>query len=262
MKKTAFLVLALIFFNSCKKEVKQDTYSEDNLDVTTTIYPDNISKIFDAHGGIDEWNDMKGINYGIQREDYVEKHNVNLKSRKSVIEYKHHLLGFDGENVWVKNLDTTTYKGNPRFYYNLYFYFYAMPFIIGDNGITYEEGPTLEVDGKEYPGILISYEAGIGESPEDQYILYYDPDTYKMTWLAYTVTFFTKEKAKKFKLIKYSEWATVNGLQLPSKMQWHQFDDGEVGEMSNEVNFINAYLSKESPDDTLFNVAEGAIIAE
>jgi hypothetical protein len=45
-------------------------------------------------------------------------------------------------------------------------------------------------------------------------------------------------------------------------LQWHHFEDGEVGDMRNELKFANAKLAKEKPDDTIFEVAKGAIIAE
>lgn len=262
MNKLFYFSLISIVLFSCKQDVKTIDYNNKELDITTSVYPNPIANIFEAHGGYDIWHTMNGLTYEIVRPDFMEQHVMNLKSRKSIIEYKHHLLGFDGTNVWVKDLDTTSFKSNPKFYYNLMFYFYAMPFILGDDGINYSEGPVLEVDDKEYPGILISYEAGVGESPEDEYILFYDPVSYEMTWLAYTVTFFTKEKAKKFNLIKYAEWEEVAGLKLPKTLQWHHFEDGEVGDMRNELKFANAKLAEEKPDDTIFEVAKGAIIAE
>ena len=192
MKKTALLVVIIVLLTSCKQEKKTENYSQESLDVTTSIYPENVSKIFDAHGGIEQWNTFEGMYYEIEKPAINEKHTVALKSRKSIIEAEHHKLGFDGEDVWLKELDTVKYKKNPGFYYNLMFYFYAMPFILGDDGINYSDADPLKMDGMEYPGISISYEAGVGESPDDEYILYYNPETYKMEWLGYTVTYFSK----------------------------------------------------------------------
>ena len=47
-------------------------------------------------------------------------------------------IGFDGEDVWLKNKNTTAYKllwGIQSFYYNLMFYFYVMPFILANDGV-------------------------------------------------------------------------------------------------------------------------------
>ena len=71
----------------------------------------------------------------------------------------------------MKSKDKTAYEGNPKFYYNLMFYFYAMPFILADDGIKYTDAEPLVFEGKSYPGIKISYEAGVGESPEDEYVI-------------------------------------------------------------------------------------------
>jgi hypothetical protein len=173
-----------------------------------------------------------------------------------------HMIGFDGESVWLKNKDTVQYKGNPRFYYNLMFYFYAMPFILADDGINYEEAKPLVFEGKEYPGIKISYESGVGESPEDEYILYYDSETHKMTWLGYTVTYFSKEKATEFHFIKYSNWQTLEGLQLPETLTWFNYENNLPTTKRNDLQFTNIKLSKERPDKDIYEVPEGAEIIE
>ena len=73
--------------------------------------------------------------------------------------------------------------------------FLTMPFVLADDGINYQDVEPLVFEGKTYPGIQISYESGVGESSEDEYKVYYDPETNKMTWLGYTVTYFSKEKS-------------------------------------------------------------------
>lgn len=180
MKNILLIVMCLFTLMACKQESKTIEYKDVELNISTTIYPETMSKILNAHGGIDAWNTMQQLYYEIEKPVVNDVYNVALKSRKSLIASEHHLLGFDGENVWLKNLDTVTYKSNPKFYYNLMFYFYAMPFVLGDDGINYSESEPLEFEGTTYPGVLISYEAGVGESPEDEYILYYHPETYKM----------------------------------------------------------------------------------
>ena len=98
-------------------------------------------------------------------------------------------MGFDGNQVWLDEENDGDYKGNPKFYYNLYFYFYAMPFILADDGINYKDAEPLVFEGKTYPGIEITYNNGVGETPEDRYILYYNATTFNMEWLGYTVNF-------------------------------------------------------------------------
>jgi len=262
MKKSLIIALSLIAFISCKEESKTINYKGAELNISTTIYPETVTKIFDAHGGIDAWNTFETLYYEIEKPKVNEKYNVALKSRKSLIDYEHHQLGFDGENVWLKNLDTVQYKSNPKFYYNLMFYFYAMPFVLGDNGINYGKAEAMEFEGKTYHGLSISYEAGIGESPEDEYILYYNPKTFKMEWLGYTVTYFSKEKGKEFHFIKYSDWQDVEGLLLPKTLTWYNYENNMPTTFRNNVNFLNVKLSKELPNMDMFKVPDSTMIVK
>ncbi|AUP80864.1 DUF6503 family protein [Flavivirga eckloniae] len=263
--KNLFLVASLVLLVSCKKNTKETVnYSEEQLDVTTSVYPENISKVFNAHGGIDAWNKMQSLVFTMPKSSGDEITTTDLKDRRSLIEMPKHTLGFNGKDVWLHSKDTTTYKGyNARFYYNLMFYFYAMPFILADDGIIYNEAKPLEFEGKTYPGIKIAYESGVGESPDDEYVLYYDPETYKMTWLSYTVTFFSKEKSKTFKFIKYSNWQTVEGLLLPETLTWYKYENNLPTTPHDEgVKFTNIKLSTEKPSDDLFKVPENATLIE
>ena len=261
--KNSILLLVIILIFACKnKTTPAVDYSEENLDVITSVYPENISKIFDAHGGLDHWNTMKSLKFTMKKPNGNEVTTTNLKNRKSLIEMPNHLIGFNGEDVWLKNKDTAAYKGNAKFYYNLMFYFYAMPFVLADDGIIYEDTNPLIFEGKTYPGIKISYETGIGESPEDEYILYYDSETHKMAWLSYTVTYFSKEKSKEFRFIKYSNWQSVEGLLLPETLTWYNYENNLPTTKRNDLQFSDVVLSKEKPSDTLFKVTEGAKIIE
>ncbi len=262
MKKTILLSLSLIALISCKQSEEKPAYQNEDLNITTSVYPENITKVFKAHGGIDAWNTMESLVFEIEKEGQNEKTTTTLKRRKSLIDTETYKLGYDGSDVWLVEKDTATYKGNAKFYYNLMFYFHAMPFIVGDDGINYEKVDALEFEGKQYPGIKISYEAGVGESPDDEYIVYYDAETNKMAWLAYTVTFFSKEKSKKFSLIRYSDWKDVDGLLLPKTLQWHVYKDGVIGDIRNEMKFVNIAVSKETMDDNMFTKPSDAKLIE
>lgn len=262
MKKLSLITACLLMLLACKQETKTENYADKELDVTTSVYPETIAKIFDAHGGIDAWNTMESMYYEIEKPTQNDIYNVSLKSRKSLIKSEHHKLGFDGENVWLKNLDTVAYKSNPKFYYNLMFYFYAMPFVLGDNGINYGKAEAMEFEGETYHGLSISYEAGIGESPEDEYIIYYNPMTFKMEWLGYTVTYFSKEKGKEFHFIKYSEWQDVEGLLLPKTLSWYNYENNMPTTFRNNVNFLNVKLSTQLQNDNMFKVPDSTMIVQ
>lgn len=262
MKNIISLLVLTFLLHSCKTEPKTETPIETPEVIKTISYPDHVSKIFKAHGGIDAWNAMESLSFDIEKPNVNDKYTVALKSRKSLITSEHHLLGFDGDNVWLKHLDTVQYKSNPKFYYNLMFYFYAMPFVLGDDGIQYADAEPLEFEGKTYNGILVSYDNGIGESPEDEYILYYNPETYQMEWLGYTVTYFSKEKGKEFHFIKYSDWQDVNDVKLPKTLSWYNYENNKPTDFRNDVNFTNVYLSKTIPNGDMFKAVDTTYVVQ
>jgi hypothetical protein len=262
MKYVFAVVILLSLFNCKNKTTPSVDYSEENLNVTTSVYPENISKVFKAHGGIDAWNNMQSLAFTMKKPNGDEVTTTHLKNRKSLIEMPNHTIGFDGEDVWLKSKDTTTYKGNAKFYYNLMFYFYAMPFILGDDGILYEDVPPLEFEGQTYPGIKIAYEAGVGESPEDEYIVYYNAETHKMEWLGYTVTFFSKAKSKEFHFIKYRNWQTVNGIVLPETLTLYNYENNKPTTKRNDLKFADIVLSSTAPEAQIFDAPEDAEIIE
>jgi len=259
MKNLLGLAVLLTVIISCQQTKSKVDYTNDDANaITTSLYPESITKVFNAHGGIDAWNKMKTLSFTMEKPNGNEVTTTDLKSRKERIDTPTYTLGFDGDSLWVNEKDGNAYKGNAWFYKGLMMYFYAMPFIVGDTGIIYEDAEPLVFEGKTYPGILISYEAGIGVSPDDQYIIYYDVETGKMQWLAYTVTFGKNEKSKVFKYIRYNNWQTINSLVVPKSIDWYTVEDGQPIEKRNTVAFENIQLSKAAPDASVFVKPETA----
>jgi len=265
MKKLTFIILFLISFVSCKNESKTEPSVIEDVkadNITTSIYPESITKVFDAHGGIDNWNKMQSLSFTLEKPNGKEVTTVNLKTRAELIDTPTYSMGYDAQNLWVNEKDGNEYKGNAKFYKGLMMYFYAMPFIVGDNGIMYEDVEPLTFEGKTYPGILVSYEAGIGESPDDQYMIYYDDETGQMEWLAYTVTFGKNVKSKDFYFIKYNSWQTVNGLVVPKSIDWFNYENNLPTVKRNTVEFLDVILSEEAPEASMFSKPEDAKVIE
>jgi hypothetical protein len=217
MKKIAFLLVLSVVIISCKKETKK----EETKEIIKENFPKELGKVFEKHGGIKAWRKAQILSFN----KGVEAHTSDLHSRKIVINSPNYSLGFDGKEVWLDEKTKGDYQGNKDFYYNLYFYFYAMPFVLADDGITYNKVEDLTFEGTGYPGYKISYASDKGTSPDDNYIVYFNPKTYQMEWLAYTVTFKSKAPSDTYKLIRYNKWENVNGLVLPKEITWYQKDE-------------------------------------
>jgi hypothetical protein len=257
------ICLALVTF-SCKEKASETTVQEieEVEEITTSVYPESITKVFNAHGGIDTWNKMQTLAFTMNKANGAEVTTNNLKTRAELIDTPTHSVGFDGSTLWVNEKGDNEFKGKAKFYKGLMMYFYAMPFIVGDNGIIYEDVEPLVFEGKSYPGILISYEAGVGASPDDQYLVYYDAETSQMAWLGYTVTFGRDGRSEDFHYIRYNNWQTVNGLVLPQSMDWYAYENNLPTEKRNTVEFSNVVVSEDAPENTLFAMPETGRVIE
>ena len=256
MKKYSFfLVLVALVFTSCKEESVEIT----EVDVYERI-PDDLHKVMEAHGGLGKWNSMKALTYDFKRGDRNELHKIDLETRKVRLEGGEWEIGFDGKEVWVSP-DKETYGGNSaRFYHNLIFYFYAMPFVLADPGINYTTLEPAEIQGKMYNRVSVSYGEGVGDAPDDEYIICFDPETYKMEWLLYTVTYFSGEPGKKYNALHYNTWMEVNGLLLPETMIGYKTSGDTITEKRYESLFENISLVESPFDQSIFEMPEDAEI--
>ena len=205
---------------------------------------------------------MKTLSFSVNKTNGAEITTTNLKTRAELIDTPTYTLGFDGRTLWVNEKDDNEYKGNAKFYKGLMLYFYAMPFIVGDDGIIYEDAEPLTFDWKTYPGVLISYDADIGVSPNDQYIIYYDADSGQMQWLAYTVTYGKEGKSDKFSYIRYNDWKSIYSLILPNSMTWYKVEEGKPTEVARVIEFDDVIISEDAPENSIFGMPEGAKIIE
>jgi hypothetical protein len=248
--KKIILALIIITVFSCKNEASKKIEQSEKIEVSNKNIPKDLINVFGKHGGLETWKKTKTLSFNLGD----EVHTSDLQSRKIVINSPTYNLGFNGKETWLAKEDGVDFKKNPDFYYNLFFYFYAMPFVLADDGITYQKVDDLQFEGKNYPGYKISYNPDKGTSPDDNYFIYYNPTTYQMEWLGYTVTFKSKKPSNTVKLIRYKTWENVNGLILPKAITWYKKDkNGSPIEPARKpTQFTFPLLSKEKLADTFF----------
>ncbi|MEM0939322.1 MAG: DUF6503 family protein [Bacteroidota bacterium] len=255
MKNYVCVILLFLFFGCASKKEKPVQKSNNQNYKTPAHHIKALTKVFDAHGGYENWHKMKTLSYNKGEERTI----TNLQDRKTRLESPNQTIGFDGKNVWVSPDSVDVSRA--RFYHNLYFYFFAMPFVVGDPGAFYEVIDSKEINGKMYEGLKISYNDGVGDSPEDNYIIWSDPETDQMEWLMYTVTYRSKETSDNYRLIRYADWKGFNGVVLPQSLQWYQFSNDSIGDLRSEVIFENIELSTTVPDPSIFEMPENAQVA-
>ncbi|EGV44250.1 hypothetical protein BZARG_661 [Bizionia argentinensis JUB59] len=259
MKYYILSIVVLFVFSSCKQNntnpeaIETLVETEEVVEVEKANYPENLSKVFDAHGGIDSWKAMKSIVFTMEKSEGKEITITNLNTREALIESPNVDIGYDGNKAWFLNKTEGEYKGyEPLYYYNLMFYFYAMPFILSDDGINYAEAEPLVFEGVTYPGIQVTYNAGVGETPEDRYVLYYNAETFQMEWLGYTVSFVSGIDKKELHFRRYDNWQNVNGLLLPKTIVGYGFKDDKPTEAKQSTEFINVRVNDKEIESSKF----------
>ena len=257
MKHLIIFFALLVLVISCK-EGSRITESEPTTKTKIQAenpYPETLQRIFEAHGGLGLWKKQRTLTYMIPKTENPEIHITDLYSRMDKIETPNYDMGFDGNRPWLLNKEKA-YEGNVEFYHNLMFYFYAMPFVLADDGIRYDEAEALDFEGKSYPGIQITYGADVGTSPKDEYYIHYHPETGEMAWLGYTVTYRTGEDSDNIKWIRYDDWGTFNGLKLPNTISWYNYEGRDIKDLRNTVKFEGVNVSTEAKPKGFYNKPE------
>ena len=282
MKRLLPVFIALFLLSACKNDKKDNSENStidpivESLETDSVkssinetnevqvkeakVFPAEVQAVFTAHGGLNHWKQMNNLCFEMKGKNGDETHTVSLPDRKSKIESKDWSIGFDGKKVWLLRHDVG-YEGDPVLYNNLMFNFFAMPFVMADSGTNYKTLEPTELDGKMYNGFIVSYKVGVGNSSKDQYKLYFDPQTNKMTWLAYTITSKNEKKSSEWHYIKYDKWQDVNGLLLPEKLTWYKLENDKPKGKEMTVKFDKIVATETVLDASIFKKpAEGRFV--
>lgn len=262
MKNLLYFSLALLLA-ACSSNTEQAQTTPAATTAVQRELPELLQQALTAHGGLATWQQFGTMEYqlkttlGAPRD---EKQLIDLRTRQVRIEAANYQIGMDGQQVWVTPSKAAFGEMPARFYHNLFFYFFAIPFVLADEGTVYEDLGTRTVAGKAYRALKVSYETGRGDSSGDEYIAHFNPETHRLELLLYTVTYFEPGKAASYNALLYSDWQEVDGLLLPQKMEGHKFANDEIGDLRYQAEFSNVRLGRAQPAASQFAMPTGAVI--
>jgi hypothetical protein len=128
-------------------------------------------------------------------------------------------LIYSSDSVFVSE----NYSNHQRARFSAYTwsYFFLMPYKLNDHGTIWKNYEDSVLNGKAYRTGKLSFEAGIGDAPDDWYIVYAEPESMLINTAAYIVTAGkNQEEAEKDPhAIQYSEYAGIDGIPIAHK--WH-----------------------------------------
>lgn len=149
---------------------------------------------------------------------------------------------FDGEKAWVSPADAEFPQA--RFHLLTWPYFLAAPFKLDDPGANLDERGIDKLRGKTYLTGKLTYDEGVGDAPDDWYLLYVDPVTGQLQAMAYIVTYGgtdPRQAEQQIHAITYEDFGIINGVVLSTKWKfwnWNR-EHGIHGDPIGEVTLKN-----------------------
>src|SRR5688572_2370204 len=236
--------------------------------------PDSFGQLersVDAHGGLARWQSFGSVEYDLTWENVKgarKDHQLfNLRTRDGVITSAAYTLVSAKGEVWIAPGLDALGGTPPRFYMWTPFYFFGMPFVFADPGAIQESLGRKNFQGQEYNTTRITFKSGTGDSPEDYYVAYVDPDSAQLKLVEYVVTFPSIRKNKPLEQLEphailFEEWQHANGLLVPKAASFYNWKNGNIeGEPLGKLTFSEVRFSENTPDNAKFAKPADAVAA-
>lgn len=174
-------------------------------------------------------------------------------------------LGWDGERAWITPA-ADAFPSSARFWSLTPYYFMGMPFVAADPGTRYERLADATLDETRYQVVKLTYGEGVGDAPDDYYVLYLHPETRRLAALRYVVSYpgrFAAGAHSPEKLMRYSEFTTVDGLQFAQRLDTSAWDaeSATPGDVVTHIAVSRITLGETWPA-SIFTPPSGAVVSE
>ncbi len=187
-----------------------------------------IDAMIAAHGDLGKWRSAPTVSFedhlqsAGERKATVSNVTVEQGRRRAYLDFPESdaHIAWDGKQAWSENW-SAPYP--PRFLALLNYYFLNLPWLTKDPGALLSEPVKgkLWKDVTEYITIKMTFGAGTGDTPDDYYILYIDPKTYRLKACEYIVTYASilppGTNATPPHILVYDSFSTVEGLLVPNR---------------------------------------------
>ncbi len=221
MKRILTLIVFSIFLISCKTDAEKFVLVlEDNHNKEQFLEKDIVQFNLELEFG------------GKVRFDGTITSSTNSRYCKlehsdgTVVYYRDDSLFYppEAENIAKLRFDSYTWP-----------YFFLFPYKLSDEGTLFSALKNRELNGLNYESVKLEFENGVGDSPEDWYIIYEDPDSDKIQYAAYIVTAsMTVEEAEKDPhAIEYLDYQTIDYVPIAHEWifwEWRE-DEGLTREL-------------------------------
>ena len=193
--------------------------------------------MIEAHGGLEKWRSAPTVSFEVTNHPSgtVSRETVEQGARRAYHDFPgtDTRLAWDDTKAWSENWER---RQSPRFAALLNYYFMNLPWLTADPGVILGEPGTgtLLDDPAEYITVQMSFEPGVGDTPDDTYLLYIDPNSYLLHATEFTVIY-GRAEASEPRILVYEQFTTVDGLMVPIQAGSYRKDGSSSGfrEISN-----------------------------
>ncbi len=230
-----------------------------------------IEESCEAHGGLGTWRSFGQARFDLTwkspKATLKDTHLFDLVTRRGLIvseSYKHGVS--EGGEVWVSPNAEALGGRPPRFYMWTPLYFFGMPFVLADRGAKHEALGRKSFRDAEYDAVKVTFEKGVGDTPDDYYVAYIEPDSRRLKLVYYIVTYASLQKDRPLSELEehaliFDEWQPVDELLVPKTATIYDWKDGAAhGDPLGTLEFSNVDLAAERPDASVFEKPDGAVI--
>jgi hypothetical protein len=226
---------------------------------------DVVAKMIAAHGGLEKWRSAPTVSfqdtfsYAGEAPPRTSRVVVDQQARRAHLDFPETgaRISWDGEKVWSEKWQAPV---PPRFLALLSYYFLNLPWLAADPGVRLSEpgrGKRWDMP-TEYITVKMTFEPGVGDTPDDYYLLFIDPESYQLRASEYTVTYadILPPGVEELKdVIVYEDFTTVNGLVVPARAPIYEEDQSLVGTFEwREVSFSEPF------DESRMEMPAGAVV--
>ncbi len=224
--------------------------------------PEEFKKLLDAHGDWNKWIKAKGFSFAMVHETTLEweNHYISLPDHKVRIDADLFQMGNDGQKAWISPNRQAFSGQSVQFYQKVYFNLFSIPYLLTDSAVTVKKSENRLVNGQSYETLEANLSDPKG-GPSNHYFLLTDPETGKLAWVLYPITFFDKE-TKTLNAVKYEDYRDAAGLIFPRIMTGYQFENDSTKAFTFQVTFSDIFLVEDELDEELFEMPkEKAVVA-
>jgi hypothetical protein len=225
----------------------------------------------ETHGGLSTWYengplyfrfDYKNLETG-GPDTYQTIDTWSARARHQLASEPGIEYGWDGKKAWKHPADAEI-EENPRFWALTPYYFVGVPFVLADEGIQLAYEGEISFEGNTYHQVRVTFGEGMGDAPDDFYVLYLDTETSRVGGLRYVVSypgFYEEGQHSEEKHMTYYGTQTVGGIVFPKTIKTYAWDGKQPGELMVNISITDIDFKPDTPAE-YFNIPDGSRVME